>query len=395
MKKALFIIGGIMGVGVAAAATSVVTSPSGARTRTTVNYERYESSRTSAAPTVERRTYAAPQRATVYRNMDAGYVDAPVVRSSYVAPQAAKRVYYDESYSRESYRKYFLANPFFQPMANKFGIIADFGYASNSFDFNIPTILNVPADLNGAFDMDMFSLKLDASYGITDRLSIMGMLRYDDTKYKIDWAMPNEPDDNESDSGVNMYGLGLQWRFVDTDRYIATLSGYYQNQVDVANIFIADLKAGYKINTSTFYGLLRGWYTDFDGNAYGVGVTDGDNIMFLAYKTGKSSATYLEGGIGVFTVLAEDWTFNLEGILGNYDWHNQASIKGAFGWQPGDSFALNLYGKIAMYDSANDEDINVFWQEPGAGLTTLTNVGGANLDGYSDYSIGLQAIFYF
>ncbi len=156
-----------------------------------------------------------------------------------------------------------------------------------------------------------------------------------------------------------------------------------------------DLKAGYKVGRSTIYGLARGWYVDFDGQAYGVGISDEEAAMFLAYKTDVSNAMYFEGGLGIFSVLSEDWTANLEAVFGDYDWHNQLSLKAAIGWQPGDSFALNLYGKIALYDDADNKSATVMWQEAGVGDGTLSPVGTAAIDGYSDYTIGLQAIFYF
>ena len=114
---------------------------------------------------------------------------------------------------------------------------------------------------------------------------------------------------------------------------------------------------------------------------------------------------YLEAGLGVFSVLNEDWTLNVEGLFGNYDWHNQASIKGAIGWQPNDWFALNLYVKTAFYDSANDKDLDLYWMEPSIQaqaadgtefyLDHLTQIGTVKLDNYAETSIGVQAIFQF
>jgi hypothetical protein len=203
-----------------------------------------------------------------------------------------------------------------------------------------------------------------------------------------------------------LFGLGGQWRFIDNEDWIATLSGYYQNQKDVSNNFVLDLKAGVKVQTSTIYGLVRGWYLDLEGNSYGNYVAGknalgGDSAMYIPYQVGDSSVTYIEGGLGVFSVLNEDWTLNVEALYGDYDWHNQASIKGAIGWQPNDWFALNLYVKTAFYDSADGKNLGFWWQEPaaeledGTALTDFTKLGTVELDKYSDTSVGLQVIFQF
>ena len=229
------------------------------------------------------------------------------------------------------------------------------------------------------------------------------MVRFDMSDYKFDWSLPETPDDTMDDNGLNLYGLGLQWRFVDTTDWIATASAYYQYQQDVSNNIVLDLKAGYKISSSTIYGLVRGWYLNFDNNSYGNGVTgktdEGEDATFyLAYNTDADNTFYVEGGVGVFSVLDEDWTLNVEAILGNYDWHNQASLKAAIGWQPNDWFALNLYGRMAVWDSANGKDLS-FWQTDTGSSSPFYNqfirMGEANLDNYSDFSVGLQAIFMF
>ena len=114
---------------------------------------------------------------------------------------------------------------------------------------------------------------------------------------------------------------------------------------------------------------------------------------------------YLEAGLGVFSVLNEDWTLNVEAIFGDYDWHNQGSIKGAIGWQPNDWFALNLYAKVAFYDSADGKELDFYWKEPGAqyqdtdgnlyNMTDFTKLGTVELDNYAETKIGLQVMFQF
>lgn len=382
--------------GTRAASSADLTGAPAVRERTQVNYEKY-TTRTST------KTYDQADAANIYYTTPANRSE---LYKQYDASNgtATVRTTRAETYRTELRRKYYLAHPFFQPTKGKFGSVTDLSYNSNSYDLALTPAEGVAlSDPNGKWDMSQFSIKEDFSYGITDRLAVLAMARFDMSDYKFDWALPQTPDDTMDDNGINLLGLGLQWRFVDTTDWIATASAYYQYQQDVSNNIVLDLKAGYKISSSTIYGLVRGWYLNFDGNSYGNGVTgktaEGEDATFyLAYNTDADNTFYVEGGVGVFSVLDEDWTLNVEAILGNYDWHNQASLKAAIGWQPNDWFALNLYGRMAVWDSANGKDLS-FWQtdtNPDSPYyTQLIRMGEANLDNYSDFSVGLQAIFMF
>ena len=382
--------------GTRAASSADLTGAPAVRERTQVNYEKYTtrtSTKTYDQADAANIYYTTPaKRSELYKQYDAGNGTATV------------RTTRAETYRTELRRKYYLAHPFFQPTKGKFGSVTDLSYNSNSYDLALTPADGVAlSDPNGKWDMSQFSIKEDFSYGITDRLAVLAMARFDMSDYKFDWALPQTPDDTMDDNGINLLGLGLQWRFVDTTDWIATASAYYQYQQDVSNNIVLDLKAGYKISSSTIYGLVRGWYLNFDGNSYGNGVTgktaEGEDATFyLAYNTDADNTFYVEGGVGVFSVLDEDWTLNVEAILGNYDWHNQASLKAAIGWQPNDWFALNLYGRMAVWDSANGKDLS-FWQTDTNPDSPFYNqfirMGEANLDNYSDFSVGLQAIFMF
>lgn len=324
-----------------------------------------------------------------------------------------------KNYIKTEKRKYYLAHPFFQPLKGKFGSVSDLSYNYNGYDIDFSGVgqlvyLSDGSQYGNAFlagnsakwKSDTFSIKEDLSFGITDRVALLGMLRYDSVDSKFDWS--NGTKDSYSDNDVNLFGFGLQGRFVDTDEWIATGSFYYEHQKDVSDDFILELKAGYKTNRSTIYGIGRLWFVDFDGNAYGNYISGKDDAgynseLFLAYKSDISSAVYGEIGIGDFTVLAEDWTFNIEGLFGHYDWHNQLSAKLAFGWQPNDWFALNLYGRAAFYDDAEDKTLDAFYKRDNVFLDAehkqpiddWFSVGNAGLKKYSEYSLGLQAVFMF
>ena len=290
-------------------------------------------------------------------------------------------------------RKYYLAHPFFQPTEGKFGSITDLGYNRSSYDIDfIPS--GTMSDTSAKWEARSFTIKEDLSYGITDKLGVLLMGRYDFSKYKFDWS--NAPDDTMDDNGLNIFGAGLQWRFVDNEKWIATISGYYERQKDIANDFVLDFKAGYKVSKSTIYGLLRGWLINFDDEYYGNGITGETESgavesLFIAYDDDAKTTFFIEGGLGVFSVLDEDWTLNLEAILGHYDWHNQASIKGAIGWQPNDWFALNLYAKTSFYDTAEGKKLDFYGTESGV----WHDMGKAKLDKYNEMSFGGQIIFYF
>lgn len=430
MKKSLSLFVGLlvaMGAVSAEAATNWGTRAgssadlSGApatRTREKVNYEKYQT-RTLT------KTYEAKDAGDLYytkpANRSALYKQYEGANSSAArATKTTKRTTRSEQVVNKMRRKYYLAHPFFQPLGGMFGSITDFSYTMNSYDFTINQTLpvwntgtgaykNVLNGLGGKWDMTRFAVKEDFSYGITDRIAVLGMLEYDMSDYKFEWD-DDSPDDKMDDSGVNLFGLGAQWRFVDNTDWIATASAYFQHQKDVSNNFLIELKGGYKVSKSTIYGLARGWYLDLDGNSYGNGVEGKDAngnsaLMYIPYQVGDSNVMYFEAGLGVFSVLNEDWTLNVEGLFGNYDWHNQASIKGAIGWQPNDWFALNLYVKTAFYDSANDKDLDLYWMEPSIQaqaadgtefyLDHLTQIGTVKLDNYAETSIGVQAIFQF
>ncbi|MBR6010524.1 MAG: hypothetical protein IKP35_03885 [Alphaproteobacteria bacterium] len=340
----------------------------------------------------------------------------------------------DDSYEERTYtrktrttqmRKYFLAHPFFQPLKGKFGSVTDFSYAKSSFKFDIlgvnrmldadtgtPLTLVDPdtnnpislpvtytTPLSGKAEMTQFLVKEDFSFGLSDTLAIIGMLQYDKTKVAFsDWS-DGSASDSTSSSGLNLFGIGLQSRFVDSQKWIAMASGYYQHQKDTANTFIGELKVGYKIDRTTVYGVGRAWYSNLTkGDIYGAYVeSDGDWLM-LAYKTDVKDIIYGEGGIGLFSVLSQDFTLNGEAVYGYYDWHNQINLRAGLGWQPGDSFALNLYGSVNVYDTADGQKkhyINYDLNPGVSGVNAIYTTGDYKIKDYSEWKIGAQVIFYF
>ena len=382
------------------------------RTREKINYEKYQTrtlTKTYESKDAGDLYYTKPQnRSALYKQYEGAN------SSSARVTKTTQRTTRSEKIVNKMRRKYFLAHPFYQPLGGMFGSHTDLSYNNSSYDFTISQTLpvwnqnaseyqNILNGLGGKWDTTGFSIKEDFSYGITDRVAILGMLQYDMNEYKFEWDN-NWPDDKMDDDGLNLFGFGPQWRFVDTDEWIATASAYFQHQKDISNNFLVEIKGGYKVSRSTIYGLARGWYLDLDGNTYGNGI-DGDAMMYIPYQVGDSNVTYLEAGLGVFSVLNEDWTLNVEAVFGDYDWHNQANIKGAIGWQPNDLFALNLYAKVAFYDSVDGKNLDLYWMEPNIKaqaadgtefyLDSLTKIGTVELDNYAETKIGLQVMFQF
>ena len=353
-------------------------------------------------------------------------------------PYPAYTQEYDDGYVTESkqvskktyssrMRKYFLAHPFFQPLKGKFGSVTDISYAKNSFKFDVldgvvldldknsPTyypvyqhpILDDIAGISGKQETSQFVVKEDFSFGLTDTLAVIGMAQYDKTKVSFkDWS-GGESANSSSSSGLNIFGIGLQDRFVDNEKWIASIAGFFQHQKDTANTFIGEFKAGYKVDRTTLYGLGRVGYSDLiEGDTYGalVKAKDGDWLI-LSYNTGVKDVVYVEGGVGAFSVLNKYFTLNGEMIFGHYDWHNQFNIKGAIGWQPNDFFALNLYATTALYDSAKGKtrkymeyDVNpdtTYFPAQSKTTTLVYTTGDYKIKNYSEWKIGVQAIFYF
>lgn len=418
MKKTFFGIVGILAIlgagGVDAATNSGVRAASSAnlsgapatRSREQVNYQKYKTRTTT-------KTYETKDAGDLYytkpANRSALYKQYEGASSSSArATKTTTRTTRSEKVVNKLTRKYFIAHPFYQPLGGVFGSVTDLGYTTSGYDFTINQTMPVydgatevyPLNgLGGKWDMSRFSIKEDFSYGITDTIAVMGMAEFDMDEYKFEWD-DNSPSDKMDDNGLNLFGIGGQWRFMDNEKWIGMASAYYQHQKDISDNFLLEVKVGYKVASSTVYGLARGWYLALDGNSYGNGVEGKDAngvpaMMYIPYQVGDDSAMYFEGGMGVFSVLNKDWTLNLEGVFGHYDWHNSASIKGAIGWQPNDWFALNLYAKTVFYDSADGKELDLYWMEPSVGLDSLTKIGTVDLDKYSETSIGLQVMFQF
>jgi len=340
---------------------------------------------------------AQPQkvsRAGMYDNLETSHRYQRHVEQAPVQEEIETKKTYTagKTYRKSAKRKYFIANPFYQPLQFQFGSVTTGEYAQGKYNFG---------NVTGSVDRKLteLSLKEDLSFGLTDRIALQVMGKYN--RDKLSWTdTAGAGTDEYKSNGLNVYGIGLQGRFVDTDEWIATVSGYYEHQKHGIDYLIGDLKVGYKVATSTIYGLGRAWVVNMDGDVYGDYLENASTNEWgmLVYGDSRDALFMGELGMGVWTVLAEDWTLNVEGLYGFYDWHDQFSIKGAFGWQPNDYFALNLYAKTSLYDTADKKTLVVH-----DGTLPVTAVefndpahyAYVDLSKYKEWSVGLQVMFQF
>lgn len=371
--------------GVGGASNINLTDAPDVKRKTKINYRKYEtrsSGISNSNSDIKNVDYYSEPLTNRRNNLYKEYDDSKFYRER-------SRIY---SSVDNSSRKYYLSHPFFQPLKGNFGSATDISFGSNSYSFEMIDGLGNLANENANLKGEHFGIKEDLSFGLSDSFSLLGMIKYNYSNYSLDWKTAGN--DKNSSSGINLFGIGGQWRFLDDSEWIGTIAGYYQKQKDMFDSFTADLKIGSKMKKSTLYALARGSFLNFEKDSYGDGIYDknSDQLFFLAYKTGIKNVSFLEAGIGLFSVLDESLTLNLEGVFGNYDWHNQANLKASIGWQSSKYFSLNFYGITSVYDSANGMNLETYGYRNGI---FLGNQGKAKIHDYREFSLGAQVVFLF
>lgn len=336
----------------------------------------------------------------------------PAPRQEYVRQEAPK----EKPRFANSSKSLVLADPFFQPESGRVGSLTDIGYAQNTYDFEILYGSGPWGNISGDWAATEMFIKEDLSIGITDNFALVGMIKYAKSEYEMNWEAPYGTDTMD-DSGIAIWGLGGQWKFYENDDWIAQISAFFQSSDAANNIMLAG-KVGYKATPdTTIYGLANLSYLMWEDNSYGNGVVSSQGqVAYIAFETDVSKSIYVEGGVGVFTNLSDQWSLDLEALFGSYSWHNQISAKAAIYWQPSDSFALGLYGRASVWDSADSaEDIWIYSWCDGAGTQCYTDfvaappawypagwnpmdpycMGAVSIEKYQDIQVGLHAIIYF
>ena len=305
-----------------------------------------------------------------------------------------------------------LADPFFQPASGRVASVTDIGWAQNKYNFDIIYGSGPWGGINGGWKGSEFFVKEDLSVGITDEVSIVGTIKYSNATYQMTWPSPYATDRNKN-SDIALWGFGLQWKFYEDSEWIANAGGFFTSSKDISNNFILAGKVGYKFTPDTTgYGFANLAYVNWNDSSYGNGIiSDVGQVAYIAFERDVSSSFYLEGGAGVFHKLTDQWSLDLQGIFGNYAWHNQLSARAAVYWQPSDWFAFGIYGRASIWDSAGSaDDIYIYsWCQPGTQcvVDNLANplvtwdplqahcMGKVSLSNYQDMQLGVNAILYF
>jgi hypothetical protein len=309
--------------------------------------------------------------------------------------------------ARARFGKLRLTHPFFQPEEGRVGSVTSLGHARNTFSFEVPVIENpgIAALLppvwfdgeSGAWRANQTFIKQDLAYGINDRVAVVGNIKFGSTKVEMDWDAPDLSADKDSHSQIDQAGVGVLWRFYEDADYIANIGAMYQ-WTKTNNAIALDGKFGRKIGNSTIYALGRAWGISWDDAAYGVYIEDlAKGGYYIVFNQDVPSMLFnFEAGAGIFSALDENWSVGAELVFGDYDWHSQAGISAHLNYQPSETFAIGLFGRMSVWDSAqNNDNIEMWWLDPVITLSVPVFVGRTELSKYSDMMFGARMFLYF
>ena len=288
-------------------------------------------------------------------------------------------------------RKYHIASPFFQPKEKQFTSVTEIYYRNNSVDFEILPGTGAWEDNTGTYKYSGTSIVENLSFGIEDDLSILGIIQYTSADLGIDWDTVLAPYNRDKDdsSKIDVYGIGVQWRFMDNSVFIGTVLGAYQKLVDTADVMTVDAKFGLKLFNSTLYGFGRGYLLSWEGTGYGFGLTNQYNQteLFVLDEDAETSF-YYDLGAGLFTAINSDWSTDINLAYSYGEWHSQIYGRAAVAYQPIKNISVSLYGKFVLLDTADGfDESTVIYKDS---ITPATTVGTAEFGKYSDIAIGLQ-----
>lgn len=295
-------------------------------------------------------------------------------------------------------RKYNMANPFFQPLAFGVSGTTDLAFTSNKIDFSILPGSGAWANHAGTYKAEVLSATQTLSFGITDEIAILGMARYANTDLNVKWdtiADAEFNNDTMSEGKMDTWGLGAQWRFIDDDDFIGYIQGSYQSMVDVATVYVLEAKLGYKNDDTTIYGLGRVYQFEWENDGgYGFGLTNQHGqTEYFSQKEESGSSLYYEVGGGLFAALNADWSADVRAVYSDMEWHSQIYARAEIAYQPWKNFAIAFYGKMSLWDSAEDfKDSSVFGPDA---FGVFTRQGTADFENYSDLSAGVMVRFGF
>jgi hypothetical protein len=306
-----------------------------------------------------------------------------------------------ENKKAEDARKYNLSNPFFQPRSGEFGSVTDLAYNYSALDINVSPLSSytVWAGQTGKYSAKELQLTENLSYGITDDVTILGMARFNSMSLNINWPNLAPPQDNDDQTSrkVDLWGVGAQWRVVNDSDMIAYVAGSYMNMADSASVISVDSKVGYKNDDTTIYGFGRVQYRKWKDDGYGIGITNQyDQTAYFTMKEKATSSFYYEVGAGMFVAMNSDWSADLAASFADAEWHQQFAARASLSYQPWKNAALSVYGRIALWDNADDfKKSQIIYHAPGYNGGVPVPVGTAAFDNYSEMAAGLQLIMLF
>ncbi|MCL2757804.1 MAG: hypothetical protein FWE64_00590 [Alphaproteobacteria bacterium] len=308
-----------------------------------------------------------------------------------------------------------LAHPFFQPIRGRFASVSDIGITRNSFDWHLRDVfIEDPVDTDpitgdkGNWSSGQTFIKQDFLYGLTDELSAIVSIKYASNRAAMDWdfprptppagsgltnPLPRVSDLRWSDSGIDQAGAGFIWRFYDSGDWVANAAAYYI-WTEFANSIAAEARLGHNIGDTTVYGLVRVMGTSWDGDSYGPFIEDLDIASYyIPFNRNISATTNAEVGLGVFSALDDSWSVGGQFVIGDYDWHSQANISASVNFQPTPNIAIGLYGRMSVWNTAEDQDDVLFCTGPN--VNDLACVSFIDISGYADMAFGVRGMLYF
>jgi hypothetical protein len=268
---------------------------------------------------------------------------------------AAPSSFRSEAKRVDANRKYNLENPFFQPLQFGFAAVTDLSFRNTTFDFDMSN-----GDW-GDYTENSFYISQNVSFGVTDDLSFILTGRYASSSLQLDWYDPTLLSYQNNQSKFDFWALGLQYRFLNSNDWIANVQVSYQNLPDSGNGGGLQFMGGYKSDDTLFYGFARGSVINSVGDNYGYAVTDRDfgHTFYLMLENNFNAILFYDVGVGLFAALDSDWSVDARATYSDQHWHNQASLGLTVSYQPLHNVAFSLYGFIPVWDSANE--INDIW----------------------------------
>jgi hypothetical protein len=226
-------------------------------------------------------------------------------------------------------------------------------------------------------------------FGATDEITILGAARFVSTDVKAKWDVADITD-NQSKNKLDLFAIGARWKFFENDDWIGNVSASYQKLVDLADTLVGEVRVGFKNDDTIIYALGRAYYFDWESTGYGFGLTAEDGSQTGFMLSDASSSVYYSVGVGMFAALGSDWSVDGQLIYTDADWHRQVAALASVSYQPWRNAAISIYGRYAIWDSANNHSGPIALVEDGVHYYST-----AEFSGFTDMSAGITLTLLF